>query len=136
MTRFFLDPICMTLLIAESIKNRLKSKLPQIRGRKLEFRTNSNIVQCIHIPVEEFTFHEVLYDSRLSWAFLLVFCRLFGFISVLAQFSFIYFYYWNLFPKSFVYGCLEPISFDFYFVLVCWLLYDVESGCGELWDGL
>ena len=61
----------------------------------MDFSTNSNIVECVQMFVEEFTFDDVSYDPRLSWAFMLVFCGLFGFISVLVQFTFIYFYYKN-----------------------------------------
>ena len=73
----------MTLLTAESITNGLKSRLGKIWGRKMEFSKTSDIVECIHTVVEKVTFVEVSYDFCLVWAVLLVFCWIFGFISVL-----------------------------------------------------
>ena len=73
MTKFFLDPICMTLLTAESITNGLKSRLCKISRRKMEFSKKSNIVECIHTLVEKVTFVEVSYELCPIWAFLLVF---------------------------------------------------------------
>ena len=117
MTRFFLDPIYMALLTSESIKTKIWGRFEEEKWSVAKFGILRNAYICLWSSLLLMKFH--------IWAFLLVFCGIFGFISVFVQFTFIT---GTCFEN--LYCSLESISFDFYCVSFYWLLYDVESGSG------
>ena len=137
MTRFFLDPICMTLLTAESTTNGLKSRLSTIWRRKMEFRKKSNIVECIH--------RLLLSRFHMTFALFGLFCRFFaGFLASFQHWfkSLLFIFITGTRFENHSSIVLLKLSFDFFswcFTDVNYMmqqLYDVESGCGELWNEL
>ena len=127
MTRFILDPICMTLLTAESITDALKSRLCKIWRRKMELRKmrilwNAYILLWRRLLLSRF---------QMTFALFGLFCWFFaGFLASYQHWfkSLLFIFITGICFENLSSIVLLKLSFDFFFVAVYWCrLYDVND---------